>query len=132
MLGSTVIIDNSGLVGQKFNQLIPNKKFHIWVIVRLIWSYPNRLGCLWLRLNRLGCSVRSELRTDTFSLFPYPLVLMQLPPSYFPSNTQVKLVITCGIIYNIIIFGGRMMKIGYLILTSKRNLSEQNEEIQRF
>ena len=57
-------------------------------------------------------------------------VLTIAPP--FPFDTQVKLVITCGIIYNIIIFGGRMMKIGYLILTSKRNLSEQNEEIQRF
>jgi hypothetical protein len=97
MLGSTVIIDNSGLVGQKFNQLIPNKiKYltdyttHLVISeqIGLVFATSELIGLVWLRPNRLGYSVRSELRMDTFSLFPYPLVLMQLPPNNFPSRAD--------------------------------------------
>jgi hypothetical protein len=54
--------------------------------IGLVFATSEQIGLVWLHPNRLGYSVRSELRMGTFSLFPYPLVLMQLPPSSFPSK----------------------------------------------
>jgi hypothetical protein len=60
--------------------------------VELVFATSELKGLVWLRPNRLGYSVISELRMDMFSLFPYPLVPMQLPPSNFPSNIHLRFV----------------------------------------
>ena len=105
MLGSTAITDDSGLVGKKFNQLIPNiiKYLSYYTThlvtseqIGLVFATSEQIGLIWLCPNNLCYSVRFELWLDAFSLFPYPLVPMQLPPNGFPSNYPPALVLSAS------------------------------------